>query len=338
MCSTRIGGVSVLPVIGDQDILTRSTSDAGMTVLKEGVLDKESHGVIYTWRSRFCVLTNDTLTIFRADPRRDASRGRVTTERSEKRNTMYRLPLDEISSMSNIDKGRKHIHFTICTKQGVFDLRASFGQRDWLTQIQLAVAERKSRHDFMKELKTRTSVVANKYRKHNHRRLSFTKDPDYGDGIGITIRNEAESIVIARVFSDGPASKKGTLRPGDEIIEVDGKTVRGYNAERVASMIKEIADQVKLTVKPTWFDRGTNTSAADFALSRPLCTRPNNLRGRARPHSLADVAVSTDPEMQGAATVVNDVTASMDRKKYRRIPPANNRNRQTSADNRLSLP
>ena len=33
-------------------------------------------------------------------------------------------------------------------------------------------------------------------------------------GIGITIRNEAESIVIARVFSDGPASKKGTLRPG----------------------------------------------------------------------------------------------------------------------------
>ena len=33
-------------------------------------------------------------------------------------------------------------------------------------------------------------------------------------GIGITIRNEADSIVIARVFADGPASKKGTLRPG----------------------------------------------------------------------------------------------------------------------------
>ena len=182
MCSTRISGVSVLPVSAVPETLSRSPSDAGVAILKEGILDKESHGVVYTWRSRFCVLTKDTLTIFRSDPRRDASRGRVPTEWAEKRNVMYRLPLDEISSMSNIDKGRRHIHFTICTKQGVFDLRVSFGQRDWLTQIQLAVADRRSRHDFMKELKTRTSVVANKYRKHNHRRLSFTKYDEYGDG------------------------------------------------------------------------------------------------------------------------------------------------------------
>ncbi|XP_038051958.1 uncharacterized protein LOC119724808 [Patiria miniata] len=354
MCSTRISGVSVLPPVssgaatdGDH-ALTRSPSNAGATIIKEGILDKESHGVIYSWRSRFGVLTQETLTIFRSDPRRKGRndgegverkrRVSASSERAERKNVLYRLPLEEISSMSNIDKGRRHIHFTICTKQGVFDLRVIFGQRDWLTQIQLAVADRRSRNDFMRELKTRTSVVANKYRKHSHRRLSFTKEEDYGDGIGITIRNEAESIVIARIFADGPAAKKGTLRPGNRYYRGDGKLVRGFNAERVAGLIKGLPDHVVLTVKPTWVDRGTNTSAADFALSRPLCSRPNNLRGRARPHSLADVAVATDPEVPGATNVVNDVssTSPIDRKKFSRRP-LKNKNKETT-DNRLSLP
>ncbi|XP_022088883.1 uncharacterized protein LOC110978296 [Acanthaster planci] len=353
MCSTRIGGVSVLPAVGSGVVkegdhtLTRSPSDSGTKILKEGIVDKESHGIIYSWRSRFCILTQDSLTIFRSDPRRKGGgvaeedkrrRASSISERAEKKNILYRLPLEEISSMSNIDKGRRHIHFTICTKQGVFALRVNLGQRDWLTQIQLAVADRRSRNDFMRELKTRTSVVANKYRKHNHRRLSFSKEEDYGDGIGITIRNEADSIVIARIFADGPAAKKGTLRPGDEIVEVDGKPVRGYNAERVAGLIKGMPGHVVLTVKPTWVDRGTNTSAADFALSRPLYPKPNNLRGRARPHSLADVAVSTDPEVPSATNVVNDVSSMspIDRKKFTRCP-VKNKNKETS-ENRLSLP
>ena len=42
---------------------------------------------------------------------------------------------------------------------------------------------------------------------------------------------------------------------GDEIMEVDGKPVRGYNAERVAGLIKGLTDHVVLTVKPTWVDR-----------------------------------------------------------------------------------
>lgn len=99
---------------------------------------------------------------------------------------IYRISLEDVTSISNIAKGKSHIHFTIQTKDndtGSLDLRVSINQRDWLTQIQLAVSERKNRNTFMSELKRKTSQVTHKYRKHGCKRLSFHKDSEYGDGM-----------------------------------------------------------------------------------------------------------------------------------------------------------
>ncbi len=97
--------------------------------------------------------------------------------------TYYRVLLEDITSISNIEKGRNHIHFTISTKEaGTVDLRVGMSQRDWITQIQLAVSARRSRSSFMNELKRKTSQVTHKYRKHGCKRLSFHKDAEYGDG------------------------------------------------------------------------------------------------------------------------------------------------------------
>ena len=72
------------------------------------------------------------------------------------------------------------------------DLRVGINQRDWITQIQLAVSARRSRNSFMSELKRKTSQVTHKYRKHGCKRLSFHKDPEYGDGKKKTFSSSLE--------------------------------------------------------------------------------------------------------------------------------------------------
>ncbi|XP_041482160.1 uncharacterized protein LOC121429251 isoform X1 [Lytechinus variegatus] len=260
-------------------------------VLKEGTIDKESSSLFYPWRPKFCVLTPENLTIFRWHSKKKSSQERV-------RNILYRMPLDDVTAIANIAKGKKHIHFTMVTKDGTLDLRVGLNNREWLTQIQMAVLARKNRRDFVKELKTRSSVVANKFKRKALRRRSFTKDPEYGDGIGITIKNEGETIVVARLFSDGPAAKKGTLKIGDEIIEVNGRDVHGHHAEKVASIIKSQTDKVILMIKSSNSKISVGTQSeyrhtiCGDALKRP---RPlsivtgsaiSNSRSR-RPHSYA---------------------------------------------------
>ncbi|XP_072175410.1 uncharacterized protein [Diadema setosum] len=272
------------------------------TVLKEGTIDKESSSLFYPWRPKFCVLTPENLTIFRWHSKKKASQEKV-------RNILYRMPLDDVTAIANIAKGKRHIHFTMVTKDGTLDLRVGLNHREWLTQIQMAVLARKNRRDFVKELKSRSSVVANKFRRKTMRRRSFNKDPEYGDGIGITIKNEGECILVARIFSDGPAAKKGTLKVGDEIVEVNGRDVHGHHAEKVASIIKAQSDKVVLMIKASSSSKisvGTqsenrHTICGDASRRpRPLSivsgSATSNSRSR-RPHSYASSVESGDPKL-----------------------------------------
>lgn len=56
-------------------------------------------------------------------------------------------------------------------------------------------------------------------------------------GIGISIRQSNASFVIAGVEIDSPASKAG-LTSGDEILQVDGKRLRGGSLQSIAEWIR----------------------------------------------------------------------------------------------------
>ncbi|XP_071855021.1 uncharacterized protein [Apostichopus japonicus] len=219
-------------------------SDSDATIIKEGYMDKESSSKLFQWRPKYCILSSEYLTIYRWHSKK-------TSGSHEKlKNILFRFPLDDVTAMSNIMKRRRYVFFTICTKEGSLDLRVTTDDRDWLSKIQIAVLERKSRIEFVRELKSRTNLFASRKRRNNVRRRSFKKDPKYGDGIGITIKNEGECVIIARVFEESPAAKKGTVNVGDEIISVDGIDVYGKHAEDVAELIKSRSNLVVLTVKP----------------------------------------------------------------------------------------
>ncbi len=47
--------------------------------------------------------------------------------------------------------------------------------------------------------------------------------------------NEEEMIVISRVLDGGVASRTGVLHPGDIVHEINGKSVRGWSVDQVAT-------------------------------------------------------------------------------------------------------
>ncbi len=67
-------------------------------------------------------------------------------------------------------------------------------------------------------------------------------------GIGVTISENKDGVVVLGVFEDGPAYKAGMM-PYDYIVEVDGVNVRGQSSSEVRELVVgEKGTQVKVTV------------------------------------------------------------------------------------------
>ncbi|MBA2877216.1 C-terminal peptidase prc [Anoxybacillus kamchatkensis] len=67
-------------------------------------------------------------------------------------------------------------------------------------------------------------------------------------GIGVAVEAHTLGVQVTSVFKDGPAQRAG-LQPGDVIIEVDGRSLRGITLEQSLTIIKgEEGTTVKLKV------------------------------------------------------------------------------------------
>jgi carboxyl-terminal processing protease len=70
-------------------------------------------------------------------------------------------------------------------------------------------------------------------------------------GLGIELKAELESLLIVNVISSGPADKSG-LKPGDRIIEVEGRTMHDVSTDVAADMLKgEEGTSVNLVILDT---------------------------------------------------------------------------------------
>ncbi len=72
----------------------------------------------------------------------------------------------------------------------------------------------------------------------------FMTTGHYG-GIGAIIRQKGDYVAISELYESFPA-QRADLRPGDEILEVDGKSTKGKKTDEVSHMLK---GQPKTTVK-----------------------------------------------------------------------------------------
>lgn len=78
--------------------------------------------------------------------------------------------------------------------------------------------------------------------------LDFMTTGKYG-GLGSLIRKSGDYIVITDIYKGFPADKQD-IKPGDIMITVDGKSLKGLSTEKVSSMLKgEPGSEVEITFR-----------------------------------------------------------------------------------------
>lgn len=66
--------------------------------------------------------------------------------------------------------------------------------------------------------------------------LKFMATGKYG-GVGVSVNTDSERTVITDVYEGGPMDKAG-VKPGDIILSLDGKDIRGLDQEEISRMLK----------------------------------------------------------------------------------------------------
>uniref|UniRef100_A0A8D0HNY8 55 kDa erythrocyte membrane protein n=1 Tax=Sphenodon punctatus TaxID=8508 RepID=A0A8D0HNY8_SPHPU len=69
--------------------------------------------------------------------------------------------------------------------------------------------------------------------------------------MGITLKlNEKQSCMVARILHGGMIHRQGSLHVGDEILEINGKSVTNHSVDQLQKMLKETKGTVSLKVIP----------------------------------------------------------------------------------------
>lgn len=97
-------------------------------------------------------------------------------------------------------------------------------------------------------------------------RRSRGADQQHGLGLDLAENAGGDALAISAVFPGGPAQKAG-LRPGDEIVEVDGKSVKGMMREQLLTEFRKDLLQVDFRVDPNLPDSQPRT--VQLSLRRP---------------------------------------------------------------------
>ncbi|XP_019624648.1 PREDICTED: MAGUK p55 subfamily member 5-like isoform X6 [Branchiostoma belcheri] len=70
------------------------------------------------------------------------------------------------------------------------------------------------------------------------------------EALGATVRNEGDAVLIARIVKGGAAEKSGLLHEGDEVLEINGKEVRGKSVNEVCDMMAEAVGTITFLLIP----------------------------------------------------------------------------------------
>lgn len=89
----------------------------------------------------------------------------------------------------------------------------------------------------------------------------FMTTGQYG-GIGALIKRKGETVVVSEPYENYPAMKAG-IWAGDEIVEVDGRTIAGMNTDEVSKLLKGQAGSAVTVIT-----RRGNAAPATYTLTR----------------------------------------------------------------------
>jgi len=78
--------------------------------------------------------------------------------------------------------------------------------------------------------------------------VSLFKQPNKGLGLSIIARRNHPGVYISNLIPGGVAKKEGSLKKGDHILSINGNDVKFASQETVASILKNVRDEVVIRV------------------------------------------------------------------------------------------
>ncbi|XP_028997504.1 MAGUK p55 subfamily member 5b isoform X2 [Betta splendens] len=69
--------------------------------------------------------------------------------------------------------------------------------------------------------------------------------------LGATVRNDMDSVVVSRVVKGGAAERSGLLSEGDEILEINGVTIRGKHVNEVHDLLQHMHGTLTFLLVPS---------------------------------------------------------------------------------------
>uniref|UniRef100_A0A3P8SMS9 Protein PALS1 n=1 Tax=Amphiprion percula TaxID=161767 RepID=A0A3P8SMS9_AMPPE len=78
-------------------------------------------------------------------------------------------------------------------------------------------------------------------------RLDKTRDTP----LGATVRNDMDSVVVSRVVKGGAAERSGLLSEGDEILEINGISIRGKHINEVHDLLQQMQGTLTFLLIPS---------------------------------------------------------------------------------------
>lgn len=199
-------------------------------------------GLLSIWRNRYFVLMRDLLCYFKREDQKESMTpsGRiffgdiVTIEKFTKRSRPFCIVITE--------EEKKHL--MSCSSENERDA--------WLD----AINDGKNHHHKQEKFDPvrRKSARIGK----DLKRVTIQKDE--GGGIGCTIKNVGGAIFVNRIIPDGPVAISGVLRPGDQIVDINGIKISGSSIEKIKEVIKQSPEYVVCTVKPVTHYANSNDS------------------------------------------------------------------------------
>lgn len=68
---------------------------------------------------------------------------------------------------------------------------------------------------------------------------------------GATVKNEGESVIIGRIVRGGIADKSALLHEGDELLEVNGISMRGKTINEVSDLLAGMVGRLEFVIVPS---------------------------------------------------------------------------------------
>ncbi|XP_041981344.1 protein PALS1 isoform X2 [Aricia agestis] len=80
--------------------------------------------------------------------------------------------------------------------------------------------------------------------------IKIIKIEKTNEPLGATVRNEGEAVIIGRIVRGGAAEKSGLLHEGDELLEVNGVSMRGKSVHEVCQLLGALAGTLVVVLAP----------------------------------------------------------------------------------------